>query len=222
MKSTAFALALSFFAASTLRGEALEPSPKTLAGTWCLDALAMNEDGERMPDGTMWTFGEDGSFAFLGGITQKGRYRFEEGRLLIDDVGSHEVVSLSEEEMVLYRISYHFFLRDHCSEETQAAQRITRFVNAAGRGNLEMVKRLLEKGIDIDARDLASVFESTALASAARFGRAEVVAYLLDQGADPTIENALERAPLELAERAGHEAVVALLRGAMTKDSEPE
>lgn len=55
--------------------------------------------------------------------------------------------------------------------------------NAAGSGDLEQVKTLIEKeGVDINAKE--SKFGATALMGASNKGQLEVVKYLINKGAD--------------------------------------
>ena len=55
---------------------------------------------------------------------------------------------------------------------------------------------------------------NTALHHAAGAGAVDAVRVLLQAGADATRQNAAGQTPLSLAQRAGHERVVALLRNA--------
>ena len=83
------------------------------------------------------------------------------------------------------------------------------FVRAASFGRLEVVRWLLERGIDVDARPVA---ERTALHEACLHGRVDVARALLDAGADATIrERQWHGTPLDWAEHGGSEALLALL-----------
>ena len=69
----------------------------------------------------------------------------------------------------------------------------------------------LELGADIEAVELE--YGGTPLAAAARKGQAEMVRFLLQQGADPAAPAASSWAqPLYWAEKEGHGEVVALLK----------
>ncbi len=63
--------------------------------------------------------------------------------------------------------------------------------------------------------DLVNKYGDTALHMACRQGYVEIVKLLLEYDADLNIENRFVGAdtPLKLAERAGHEEIVALLKG---------
>jgi RNA polymerase sigma factor (sigma-70 family) len=87
----------------------------------------------------------------------------------------------------------------------------TPLILAAARGDLAMVERLLRRGAEVDGRCACDSGE-TALWRASRQGHREVVARLLDAGADPTVRvNGL--APLDLALWRRDASLVALLGG---------
>jgi hypothetical protein len=78
-------------------------------------------------------------------------------------------------------------------------------IEAASRGNVVEVKRLLDAGADPCAWD------SCALRWAAEYGNAEVVRMLLDAGADPRAEDSLA---LRWAAQYGHADILRMLLGA--------
>ena len=102
---------------------------------------------------------------------------------------------------------------------------------AAEKGDVQEVKRILEMGENVDARTtrdrttadetkpaFLSALESTLDSSgstplhvAASNGHAEVVALLLEKGADPNAQNRLEVTPLHMAAKNGHLPVVEML-----------
>jgi ankyrin repeat protein len=86
-------------------------------------------------------------------------------------------------------------------------------VEAAGRGHYRRVRRLLDRGADIEGRDEDGV---TALTAAAVLGQREVVEFLLDRGADIEARNWWGFSPLASAALAGRRDVVECLldRGA--------
>ena len=59
--------------------------------------------------------------------------------------------------------------------------------SAAAAGNIKVVKQNLAKDVDINAKD--SVFGATALSSAALFGHTQIIALLLEAGADINAKN---------------------------------
>jgi ankyrin repeat protein len=79
-------------------------------------------------------------------------------------------------------------------------------------GALTRARLLLDHGAELDAIDRE--FCSTPLGLAARWGRREMVALLLERGADPNAAGAPWARPLTWARRKGHEAIAADLRRA--------
>jgi ankyrin repeat protein len=86
-------------------------------------------------------------------------------------------------------------------------------LDAAEKGNLEEVKRLLDKGAEVDARDIG---DWTPLHLAADKGHTDVVRLLLDRGADVEASTDRGRTPLHHAITEGHTDVATVLldRGA--------
>ncbi len=84
---------------------------------------------------------------------------------------------------------------------------------AAEGGSVESAKLLLDRGVDINAKDSA---DETPLHVAARRGRPEMVRYLLDRGANPNALNSADETPLHVAARCGRPEMVRYLldRGA--------
>jgi hypothetical protein len=77
-------------------------------------------------------------------------------------------------------------------------------------GDLIAVKKLLEKGVDVNAK---VTNRGTALQEAARYGHEAVVLLLLYKGADVDAKNVFEDTALSWAALKGYEAIVQLLLG---------
>ena len=77
-------------------------------------------------------------------------------------------------------------------------------LNYAGKGDLEVVKYIIEK-YRIDPNRPRTENGGTALYQAARNGYSDIVAYLLNKGADPNIANNSNVTPLNAAASNGHE-----------------
>jgi cytohesin len=90
---------------------------------------------------------------------------------------------------------------------------LTPLHRAAAAGHADLVKALLDRSAQVDARDYGG---GGALHAAAAHGQVEAAAALLDRRADPSAPDEEGVTPLHLAARNGHEAVAAVLlkRGA--------
>lgn len=97
----------------------------------------------------------------------------------------------------------------------------TELMLAATSGDLEKVRRLLQKGVIVNARNY---YGSTALMGAAAGGFDNVVRALLMKGAFPNSKSNTGSTPLMFAARNGHAGVVKLLlqAGAKVNDSDTE
>lgn len=82
------------------------------------------------------------------------------------------------------------------------------FLVYARRGNLKMVRGLLEEGALINSRDR---HERTALIEAARTGNIELCKLLLDMGASVSLKDMYDGTAIMYASKAGHVDVVNLL-----------
>ncbi len=82
-------------------------------------------------------------------------------------------------------------------------------IEAARSGNLEEARRLLALGVDIDAKE--DIFAGTALFFASFAGHTQVLALLLENGADVEARNNRGRTALTGASFRGHTEVVKLL-----------
>ena len=85
--------------------------------------------------------------------------------------------------------------------------------NAAQRGDIELVKSLISKGANVNAKNS---IELTPLHLAAAFGHIEVVEYLISKGADINAKGPLGLTPLDWSKgsgghEVGHEAIAKLL-----------
>ena len=82
-------------------------------------------------------------------------------------------------------------------------------IKAVQSGDMEAVRHLLAKGVDVNSQDDA--LRGTALMYAAAKGAADTVSLLLEAGADIEIRNKHGRNALMEAARGGNEHVVELL-----------
>ena len=107
-----------------------------------------------------------------------------------------------------------FLLEQGMDPNHMSWHRLTLLHHMAASGELAKAQLLLDHGADMEAIDLE--YQSTPLGVAARFGRRELVALLLERGADPDASGAPWSPPLAWARKRGHKDIEALLssRGA--------
>jgi len=91
----------------------------------------------------------------------------------------------------------------------------TALMLAARAGDATIVRILLDKGADVNARDL---WANTPLLYAPAGGNVVVVQALLEKGADVNVRNVAGRTPLVLATWLGRTAIIQLLRNAGAKE----
>jgi len=96
------------------------------------------------------------------------------------------------------------------SAQHMNVHRTTLLHDMAYTGDIAKALLLLEHGADMDALD--EEFQSTPLGLAARFGKAQMVEFLLDQGADPNKAGAAWATPVAWALSRGHTSVADRLR----------
>ena len=90
---------------------------------------------------------------------------------------------------------------------------------ASRNGHTEVVKYLLNKGAEINAK--ANTTQSTALMIASENGYTEIVRILLDKGADVNVKakiDNVEYTALKMAKKNGHKEVVEILERAGAKE----
>lgn len=102
---------------------------------------------------------------------------------------------------------------DHAEVISMGGEEMQRVVESFSTRKLEIMRLLIDNGIEIDVRDLD---ESTALHAAALVGDIEPVKILLDAGADPNLVDDCNRKPLWPAVRENHVEIVKLLLGRTT------
>ncbi|HVQ37081.1 MAG TPA: ankyrin repeat domain-containing protein [Pyrinomonadaceae bacterium] len=93
---------------------------------------------------------------------------------------------------------------------------VTALVEAAGKGDNEMLKGLIEKGTPINGLDEGG---NSALAAASYAGKTDTVKLLLDKGAKANIKKADGETPLSLATAQKHPEIVTLLNDAIAKQA---
>lgn len=109
-----------------------------------------------------------------------------------------------------------FVLCEYLEEEgfsVEKAKRPNELVNdmpemvcAAGQGDIETVRKLLERGDNVNTRDKESGW--TPLMSAALFGSIDIIKLLLERGAHVNAQDKFSWTPLMIASRSGHADIV--------------
>jgi hypothetical protein len=90
-------------------------------------------------------------------------------------------------------------------------------VDAASRGDLRVVKALVERGVSVDSVAFGT---TTPLYAASLNGEVAVLRYLLDHGANPNENSNTKKLPLDIAEEMKQDEAAALLRERGARKSE--
>ncbi|MDQ4079949.1 MAG: ankyrin repeat domain-containing protein, partial [Gemmatimonadota bacterium] len=90
--------------------------------------------------------------------------------------------------------------------------RLTLLHHMAAEAELGKARLLVDHGADIDAID--EEYRSTPLGLATRRGQREVVRFLLEREADPSLSGAPWATPLAWARKKGHDDITSTLRTA--------
>jgi uncharacterized protein len=104
----------------------------------------------------------------------------------------------------------------HSKEVIELFKSVTALVDAAGKGNTQVVKELIDKGTPVNGLDK---FGHSALTEASFGGKTDVVKLLLENAANPNIKKSDGQTPLSLAEGQKHDDIVKLLNEAIAKQS---
>jgi ankyrin repeat protein len=91
-------------------------------------------------------------------------------------------------------------------------QHATLLHDMAFKGHIPKATLLLDHGADLNPMD--EEYRSTPLGFAARWGQRDMVAFLLQRGADPNLAGAAWATPLAWAQRKGHTEIANDLRRA--------
>lgn len=102
----------------------------------------------------------------------------------------------------------------HSKEVIELFKNVSLLVDTAGKGDVQALKALIDKGTPLNGLDK---FGHSALTEASYLGKTDVVKLLLEKGANPTIKKSDGEAPLSLAAGQKHDDIVKLLNDAIAK-----
>jgi len=131
----------------------------------------------------------------------------------------NSVRGIAFSKTLVQRYNFHIFskldgagLKRDTTDSKNAEVTLIRMCYAAGNGDLEQVKHIIEeKGVDVNMADYDG---RTALHLAASEGQVEVVNYLIGRGADVTLKDRWGGTPLSDAERGHFDNICEILVGA--------
>jgi uncharacterized protein len=98
-----------------------------------------------------------------------------------------------------------------CSGGTAFSQTKDDFINAAYKGDIDIVKAALEIGVDINALAKVKDSDMTALMGATIGGHTEIVRLLIGKGADVNAKNSTGRTALVIAVQLGKAEIAKIL-----------
>jgi hypothetical protein len=154
-----------------------------------------------------------GTVFLVNAETEGSRVAVLEGRVVVRLGTTETNLRLGEEVLTNTQAQFLPVKQEiEWSRDVQAYDALLLY-DAAGKGQLEDVRRLLDRGAD---PNVALPLDATPLIFAAARGHIEIVRLLLDRGADPNQSDPGDGNPLIAAAGGGHAEVVSLLldRGA--------
>lgn len=155
-------------------------------GEWCFYEQSLGK--EIIQEKVEISLNSDGTYLWQeGGFKQSGTWGIKDGNLDMENVGSHEIKSIEKGRMILVRYSQMYFSQGKCSDDYFAGPDITIFHNGASMGNVSVLNKYIDKGIDVNIVDWDK--KDTALIKAAKFCQVDAAKFLLSKNADVTIKN---------------------------------
>lgn len=183
---------------------------KMLVGNWCF--YEQTAAGSTVSEKVDITFNDDLTYIWQESESiQKGTWKVDNKNLVMSDIGSHAIKSLSDSEMELDRYSIMKFKKAKCNVNAFSGQDIIGFHNAASRGKEDALMAYIDRGINLDVLDSNS--NDTALIKAAKFCQVSVAKILLDKGANKALKNDRDENALVYANKSSfHEGCPELIK----------
>lgn len=86
-----------------------------LYASWCMTGMAVELDGERTPDKATYTFTKDKKLKYDAGFfKQEETFIIEDQKIKTKSMGNYKMISIKEDEMILYYGGYMFFKKGTC------------------------------------------------------------------------------------------------------------
>lgn len=86
-----------------------------LYSSWCMTGMAAELDGERSPDKAAYTFTRDNILKYDAGFfKQEESFTIEDQKIKTKSMGNYKMISIKEDEMILYYGGYMFFKKGAC------------------------------------------------------------------------------------------------------------
>lgn len=183
-----------------------------LLGNWCLNTETY--DGEITVDGSQWLFTKEGRYRYKQAYESVDNYRVEGNTIVLDNFGEMKVLSISAREMRTEMGSHYYFTKEICLPLVKDAEHLTRLNNAILKGDIDTVKALVAKGVDVSQADTRSSMRSTPAMVAIKSGQIEILQYILSFKPDLSIIDGSWKTALDHAKKTQNAEIINLVQAA--------
>ena len=158
-----------------------------LVGSWCF--YEQTSAGQVTSEKIEITLNEDKTYKWQEApiFKQEGTWSIESDSLVLSNIGTHNIISINENEMQLKNYSVMKLHKGTCAENTFSSQEIIHFHNSASRGKLKVLETYISRDIDINAIDVNR--GDTALIKATKSCKTEAAKLLINAGANKQLAN---------------------------------